>query len=197
MPAGQLTPMVLRMLAWASLALAAACAPAPEPAAVPETPAVAAAPAMPATPAPIPSATPAAIPLPPEAPRITPGPVEPLEIATARGPVKFQVEMADTPAEQQQGLMWRGSMPADRGMIFDFHTEDARSFWMRNTYIPLDIIFIRADGRILSIAQNTTPLSEAPVPSFGAARAVLEINGGLAETLGIRPGDRVRHRIFP
>jgi uncharacterized membrane protein (UPF0127 family) len=137
------------------------------------------------------------VPLPPEAPRITPGPVEPLEIATARGTVKFEVELADSPAEQQQGLMWRGSMPADHGMIFDFGQADARSFWMKNTYIPLDIIFIRDDGRILSVAQNTTPLSEAPVPSFGAARAVLEINAGLSEKLGIAPGNRVRHRIFP
>ena len=194
-----MTPMVLRIAVWASLALATACArdAAPEPPAAPETPAVAASPAAPSIPQPMPSATPAAVPLPPEAPRITPGPVEPLEIATARGPVKFQVEIADSPAEQQQGLMWRASMPADRGMLFDFQAEADRSFWMKNTYLPLDIIFIRADGRILSIAQNTTPLSEAPVPSFGAARAVLEINGGLAEKLGIAPGDRVRHRIFP
>ena len=196
MPARRVIPAFLRVLAWAPLALAAACAPAaaPEPSTAPEPPALT---AEPVTPAPAPSAASAAVPLPPEAPRITPGPVEPLEITTARGSVKFEVELADSPAEQQQGLMWRGSMPADHGMIFDFGSEDARSFWMKNNYIPLDIIFIRGDGRILSIAQNTTPLSEAPVPSFGAARAVLEINGGLAEKLGIAPGDRVRHRIFP
>jgi hypothetical protein len=137
------------------------------------------------------------VPLPPNAPRVDPGPVEPLEVLTAGGPVRFQVEIADNPAEQALGLMWRGSLPADRGMIFDFGDEAERGFWMRNTYIPLDIIYIRGDGRIHSIARNTTPLSEASIPSGGPVRAVLEINGGLAEKLGIAPGDRVRHRIFP
>ena len=82
-------------------------------------------------------------------------------------------------------------------MIFDFGGEDLHAFWMRNTYVPLDMIFIRADGVIDSIAANATPLDETPVPSAGRVRAVLEINGGFAERLGIRPGDRVRHRIFP
>ena len=153
----------------------------------------------PAGPPALPSAAPQpGVPLPADAPRITPGPVEPLEIVTARGPIRFQVELADSPAEREQGLMWRGSMPVDRGMIFDFPGPEAeQSFWMRNTYIPLDIIYIRADGRIHSIARSTTPLSEAPVPSGGAVKAVLEINGGLSELLGILPGDQVRHRIFP
>jgi hypothetical protein len=154
---------------------------------------------MPAGPPALPAAAPQpGVPLPASAPRITPGPVEPLEIVTARGPVRFQVEIADTPAEREQGLMWRGSMPVDRGMLFDFQGPEAeQGFWMRNTYIPLDIIYIRADGRIHSIARSTTPLSEAPIPSGGPVRAVLEINGGLAERLGVLPGDQVRHRIFP
>jgi uncharacterized membrane protein (UPF0127 family) len=154
-----------------------------------------AAPAAPAEPA----AGPAAVALPADAPRVEPGPTEPLEIATAGGPVKLEVEIADEPREREQGLMWRGSMPADHGMLFDFKgggREGELSFWMRNTYIPLDIIYIRADGRIHSIARNTVPLDETPVPSGGPVAAVLEINGGLAERLGINPGDRVRHRIF-
>ncbi len=143
-------------------------------------------------------AGPAAVPLPADAPRVEPGPVEPLEIQTARGPVRFDVEIVDSPAEREQGLMWRGSMPADHGMLFDFGgRETEQAFWMRNTYIPLDILYIRADGRIHSIVQNARPLDETPLPSNGRVNAVLEINGGLAERLGINPGDQVRHRIFP
>lgn len=141
--------------------------------------------------------TPASVPLPANAPRITPGPMEPLEVVTARGPVRFQVELADDVAERAQGLMWRGSMPADRGMIFNFPQPVSQSFWMQNTFIPLDIIYIGDDGRIVSIAKNTEPLSEAPIPSGAPARGVLEINAGLSDRLGIAPGDRVRHRIFP
>jgi uncharacterized membrane protein (UPF0127 family) len=143
------------------------------------------------------STGPAAVPLPPGAPRVDPGPVELLEITTAGGPVRFQVELADTDAERSQGLMWRGSMPADRGMLFDFPRPAPQAFWMSNTYIPLDILYIGDDGRIVSIAKNTQPLSEAPIPSGAPARGVLEINGGLSDRLGILPGDRVRHRLFP
>jgi uncharacterized membrane protein (UPF0127 family) len=111
--------------------------------------------------------------------------------------VKFQVEIADSEPERQQGLMWRGSMAADRGMLFLWDGREAeQAFWMRNTFIPLDIIYLRADGRVHSIARNTVPMSEAPVPSNGPVAAVLEINGGLAERLGISPGDQVRHRAF-
>ncbi|HEX8570585.1 MAG TPA: DUF192 domain-containing protein [Caulobacteraceae bacterium] len=186
-----------RLIPLGALLLAAACARETTPAADPVDPAppVAAAPAGPPV---LPASAPErGVPLPPDAPRVTPGPVEPLEIVTAAGPVRFQVELADTPAEREQGLMWRGSMPVDRGMIFDFPGETEQGFWMRNTYIPLDIIYIRADGRIHSIARSTTPLSEALVPSGGPVKAVLEINGGLSERLGIAPGDLVRHRIFP
>lgn len=146
----------------------------------------------------------AAVPLPENAPRVTPGPTEPLEVVTAKGPVSFKVELADEEAERSQGLMWRGSMPADQGMIFDYgrnlelSAQSGRGFWMRNTYIPLDIIFIGPDGRIQSIARNATPLSEAMIfAAGGPVRAILEINGGLSERLGIQPGDRIRHRIFP
>ncbi|MCG9916591.1 MAG: DUF192 domain-containing protein [Phenylobacterium sp.] len=127
----------------------------------------------------------------------TPVALEPLEILTGRGPVRFQVEIADNDATRAQGLMYRKSLAPDRGMLFDFHTPRPVAFWMRNTYISLDMIFIRADGRILSIARNTVPLSEEGVPSGGPVRAVLELIGGRAAQIGALPGDRVIHRIFP
>ena len=117
------------------------------------------------------------------------------DLATALGGRTF--EIADDDRERAQGLMYRRSLAADRGMLFDFKTERSVSFWMRNTYIPLDMIFIRADGRIRSIARNTTPMSDQGVPSGGPVRAVLEIPGGRAAELGVLPGDRVVHRIFP
>lgn len=121
---------------------------------------------------------------------------EPLSIISKNGVHKFSVEMAVTEAERAQGLMHRKELPEGQGMLFDFQQEQELGFWMRNTYIPLDMIFIRADGRILRIAENTTPLSEAVVPSRGRARAVLEVIGGTARKLGIAPGDEVAHPIF-
>ena len=113
------------------------------------------------------------------------------------GPVTFEVEIADDDAERAQGLMFRQTMPGYRGMLFDFQEPHEVSFWMHNTVLPLDIIFIGVNGRILNIAAHTTPYSDAPIPSAGVARGVLEIGAGRAEASGIRPGDRVRHRIFP
>jgi uncharacterized membrane protein (UPF0127 family) len=107
------------------------------------------------------------------------------------------VEIADDEAERNQGLMFRDPLPDDRGMLFHFQTPERASFWMHNTPSSLDIIFIGVDGRILNIADHTTPYSDAPVPAAGMTRGVLEIRAGRAEELGIRPGDRVRHRIFP
>jgi uncharacterized membrane protein (UPF0127 family) len=122
--------------------------------------------------------------------------LQPLEIATKGGVQIFGVEMAVTPEEQAKGLMFRRDLPEKQGMLFDFHREQPTSFWMKNTYIPLDMIFIRADGRILRIAENTVPLSEALVPSGGPVRAVLEVIGGTTKKLGIASGDRVTHPIF-
>jgi uncharacterized protein len=131
------------------------------------------------------------------APAIVPAAeLQPLEIATKSGVQVFAVEMATTPEEQAKGLMFRRSLPEGQGMLFDFHQEQPASFWMKNTYIPLDMIFIRADGRILRIAENTVPLSEALVTSGGPVRAVLEVNAGTARKLGIAAGDRVAHPIF-
>src|SRR5215470_11020814 len=122
--------------------------------------------------------------------------LQPLEIASKRGVHVFAVELASTPEEQAKGLMFRRELPEGQGMLFDFHHEQPTSFWMKNTYVPLDMIFIRGDGRILRISENTVPLSEALVPSGGPVRAVLEVNGGTAKKLGIAPGDRVAHPIF-
>jgi uncharacterized membrane protein (UPF0127 family) len=123
-------------------------------------------------------------------------PLEDLQVVTRTGAHSFKVEIADDEAERTQGLMNRPSMGQDHGMLFQFPDERDRSFWMHNTYIPLDIIYIDGAGKIVSIAANATPFSETPIPSMGAAKAVLELNGGRAEALGIQPGDTVRHPFF-
>jgi hypothetical protein len=129
------------------------------------------------------------------------GPVRPaelqtLEIASKNGVHAFSVEMAVTEAEREKGLMFRKELPEGNGMLFDFHREQEVGFWMQNTYIPLDIIFIRGDGRILRIAENTEPLSTRIIPSNGPVRAVLEVIGGTSRKFGIEPGDRVASPIF-
>ncbi|HEY5459235.1 MAG TPA: DUF192 domain-containing protein [Sphingomicrobium sp.] len=103
----------------------------------------------------------------------------------------FTVEVARSTEEQAQGLMYRSSLAADRGMIFPFDTPRQASFWMKNTLIPLDMIFIRADGSIANIEANTVPLSLQPVYSEGDVAAVLEIAGGRSAELGITAGDKV------
>jgi uncharacterized protein len=122
--------------------------------------------------------------------------LQPLEIVSKTGVHTFAVEMALTPEEQAKGLMFRRELPEGQGMLFDFQREQPATFWMKNTYVSLDMIFIRADGRILRIAENTVPLSETLVPSGGPVRAVLEVVAGTAAKLGIAPGDRVAHPIF-
>lgn len=118
-------------------------------------------------------------------------PREELVVTTQAGKRVFQVEIADDDAERARGLMFRRTMPNEQGMLFDFKKEEPASFWMENTYIPLDMLFIKADGRIESIAERTTPLSRRGVPSKGPVRYVLEINGGLSDEFGIRPGDQI------
>src|SRR5512143_1689854 len=119
-----------------------------------------------------------------------------LEIASKTGVHVFSVEIAENDAERAKGLMYRRELPEGRGMLFDFHRDQEVSFWMQNTYIPLDMIFIRGDGRILRIEENTEPLSTRMIPSRGAVRAVLEVIGGTSRKLGIAPGDRVASPIF-
>jgi len=119
-----------------------------------------------------------------------------VEIATKNGVQVFSVEIADTEAAREKGLMFRKSLPPGQGMLFDFHREAPVGFWMKNTYIPLDMIFIRGNGRIANIAENAKPLSETVIPSDGPVLAVLEVAGGTARKLGIAPGDRVANPIF-
>jgi uncharacterized membrane protein (UPF0127 family) len=123
-------------------------------------------------------------------------PTAAISITTAKGSTPFKVEVAGDHASQEKGLMFRKTMAANAGMLFDFHTTVMTTFWMKNTVLPLDIIFIRPDGTISSIAGNAVPFSEAPIPSSEPIRAVLEINGGRAKALGIEPGDKVRGAIF-
>ncbi|MEH2546904.1 uncharacterized membrane protein (UPF0127 family) [Bradyrhizobium sp. AZCC 2262] len=122
--------------------------------------------------------------------------VQPLEIATKSGVRVFSVEMATTEEEKTTGLMYRKELPDGKGMLFDFSPEQQISMWMKNTYISLDMIFIRADGRILRIAENTEPLSTRIISSGGLAKGVLEVIAGTAQKYGIQPGDRVAHPLF-
>ena len=122
---------------------------------------------------------------------------EPLWIETAAGRIDYRVEIADDDAERQHGLMFRTSMPDGHGMLFIFPQARPQAFWMRNTYMPLDIIYIGANGRVVSISRNARPLDESPQPSAGPAQYVLELAGGRAEQIGLLPGDRVLHRALP
>jgi len=114
-----------------------------------------------------------------------------LTVTSSTGKHRFTVEVAKTSEEQAMGLMYRNKLAPDRGMIFPFDPPRDASFWMRNTLIPLDMIFVRADGSIANIAANTVPYSEEPVRSDGPVAAVLEIAGGRSAELGIKSGDKV------
>ena len=116
--------------------------------------------------------------------------VVPLTVKSGTKAHRFRVEVAGTSEEQAKGLMFRTAMGADEGMIFPRRTPAPASFWMRNTVIPLDIIFVGADGRILNIVQGV-PYSEQPLRSAGPVKGILELNGGRAAQLGIKPGDLV------
>jgi len=118
-------------------------------------------------------------------------PVIPLRVTTAKGQLRFRVEVARTDAEQERGLMFRTAMGADEGMIFPMTPPRNAAFWMKNTVLPLDIIFIGRDRRILNIAANAVPYDLRPLPSAGLASGVLELNAGRAAALGIGPGDLV------
>ncbi|MEQ7873230.1 DUF192 domain-containing protein [Sphingomonas sp. ASV193] len=116
----------------------------------------------------------------------------PLTVTTAAGKTeKFTVEVAKTPAEQEKGLMFRQQMAPDHGMIFPYDPPVSAIFWMKNTYIPLDLVFVRANGTIARIEENAVPLSEDQIPAGEPIAAVLEINGGRSAQLGIKAGDRV------
>ncbi len=127
-----------------------------------------------------------------------PRPTEKLSIVSAAtGKThEFEVEIADTEPLRAHGLMFRSSMPENHGMLFLFDEDGERNFWMKNTYLPLDIIFIAADGKIVNIGENATPLSLQHVSSAGPVRNVLELNGGMAKKLGLAAGDMVKHKAF-
>ena len=124
-------------------------------------------------------------------------PVEKVTIKTQRGPHVFTMEIAADPASRATGLMHRMHLPRDAGMLFDFGQPLMTAFWMKDTPLPLDMLFVRSDGTISTVAANAVPNSTAEIMSAEPVRAVIEINGGLARALGIAPGDRVKASIFP
>jgi uncharacterized membrane protein (UPF0127 family) len=122
---------------------------------------------------------------------------ESLTIVTRSGQRhSFQVEVARNQNDRAQGLMFRRSMAPDRGMLFDFERVEPVSMWMQNTYLSLDMLFVRPDGTIARIAANTEPLSTRTIPSGEPVLSVLELNAGTAARLGIKAGDRIEHPLF-
>jgi uncharacterized membrane protein (UPF0127 family) len=124
-------------------------------------------------------------------------PIQVLTILTAAGPRHYNVELAQTPAQMEQGLMFRRELAPDAGMIFDFKQPTVATMWMRNTLIPLDMLFVDAKGRIVNIHERAVPRSDAIIAAAAPVRAVIELNGGTAARDGIKPGDRVIFPIFP
>lgn len=121
-------------------------------------------------------------------------PLEPLDIETKAGVRHFQVEVMRSDADRERGLMYRRDLGPDRGMLFKFDKEDRIFMWMKNTYLPLDMVFFGKDGRVVSIARDTEPLSERIISSGEPATTVVEFNAGTAARLGIEKGDRL---IYP
>jgi len=119
-----------------------------------------------------------------------------LTIISATGRHRFQIEVAETPAQMVQGLMFRRSLAADAGMLFDYKHPTTATMWMHNTLIPLDMLFVDARGKIVNIQQRAVPQSDDVITAAAPVRAVIELNGGTAERLGIAPGDQVLHPIF-
>src|SRR3984893_9523962 len=124
------------------------------------------------------------------------GNLERLEIITATGAHEFSVEVMRSGPQRERGLMFRRFLPQERGMLFDFATERPVMMWMKNTYLPLDMIFIGRAGKVVGLADNTEPLSEKIIPSGAPAYAVLEVTAGTAARIGLRIGDSVRHPLF-
>ena len=132
-----------------------------------------------------------------QAPRAVAQPaLDPLAIVSGEHRHEFEVEVVASPEDRARGLMYRKELGAKRGMLFDFGREQPVSMWMRNTLIPLDMLFIGEDGEIRTIAAGTTPLSLETISSEVPVLAVLELNAGTTRLLGIRPGDQVVHPIF-
>ena len=121
-------------------------------------------------------------------------PTSPLAISSAGKTHTFTVELAVTETQRSQGLMWRRRLAPDRGMLFIYGREQVLQMWMKNTLIPLDMLFINHAGAIVHIHERAVPGSLRTISSTKRARAVLELNGGTVSRLGLRPGDRVLHR---
>ena len=121
---------------------------------------------------------------------------ETLKLVTAQGEHVIDTEVTETPAEKAQGLMFRTQLADKAGMLFFYETPQEITMWMRNTYIPLDMVFIRADGTVHRIEAWTQPFSESIISSGPNVVACLELAGGAAERLGLKPGDRVEHTLF-
>jgi uncharacterized protein len=119
-----------------------------------------------------------------------------IEIVSASGVHAFTVELATTDAEREKGLMFRKELPEGQGMLFDFQRDQPVAFWMHNTLISLDMLFIRSDGRIMRIAENAKTESDDLIPSGVPVRGVLEVIAGTARAMGIKPGDRVTGSFF-
>ena len=125
------------------------------------------------------------------------GPVLPLAIDTASGHHVFDVEWEKTNAERERGLMDRKSMAQTHGMLFDFRPHDEQVlFWMKDTFLPLDMIFIGHDGHVVSIKHDAKPMDETIIRSDAPTIAVLEVNAGVADKIGVKIGDRVEHAMF-
>lgn len=125
-----------------------------------------------------------------------PGPTEPLTITTASGVHRFAVEVMRTDEQRELGLMYRRSLAADHGMLFAFGTMQPEMMWMKNTYLPLDMIFMDKTGRVTSIIANARPLSEQILTSGGPVYSVLEVNAGTAAKIGLKVGDSVKNELF-
>ena len=128
--------------------------------------------------------------------QLTQFPTAPLTIVTASGPHRFAVELATTAAQMMQGLMFRQSLAPDAGMLFDYQAPSMASMWMKNTLIPLDMLFVDAAGHIVNIHGRAVPGSLDAIAAAAPVRAVIELNGGTAARIGMRPGDRVIFPIF-
>ncbi len=123
-------------------------------------------------------------------------PLEPLTIDTASGPHRFKVEVMRTEPERERGLMYRKTMARDHGMLFEYESEQPVTFWMHNTYLPLDLVFIGKDGRVVNVAHDAKPMDDSLIPSTGPALGVLELDAGSAKTIDLKAGDVVHHKMF-
>ncbi len=122
--------------------------------------------------------------------------LERLTLVTASGERTIEIEIAESPEDKMRGLMFRTSLDDDKGMLFPYGDPQEVTMWMRNTFIPLDMVFIRGDGTVHRIEARTEPMSERIIASKGKVTAVLELAGGAAERLGLKAGDKVRHGVF-